>query len=261
MAETIPEVDTDTNATAPTGVINSFFLTPTYPNEINNIIDSFKDSKATRYADAETKFIKTSESIISPFFCKVTNDCFSKGVYPNCLKIAEVIPIFKKGDCRKASNYHPISILSQFDKVLEKLIYSRIINFIEKNDLLGENQFGFRRNSSTIFAINSIYDKFINNIDQNLYKCCLFLDLSKAFDTVDHDILLDRLYRNFEIRSKPLNLLTSYLKNRYQYTNVRKFMSSYTKVSCGVPQGSCLGPLLFLLSINDVSLISNFDTT
>ena len=87
------------------------------------------------------------------------------------------------------------------------------------------------------------------------------MDLSKAFDTIDHDILLDKLYHNFGIRGKPLDLLTSYLKNRYQYANVRKFMSSYAKVSCGVPQGSCLGPLLFLLYINDISLISNFDTT
>ena len=214
MAETIPEVDTDTNTTASTGVINSFLLTPTYLNEINNIIDSFKGSKATRYTDAETKFIKISKSVISPFLCKLINHCFSKGVYPNCLKIAEVIPIFKKGDRKEASNYRPISILSQFDKILEKLIYSRIINFIEKNDLLCENQFGFRKNSSAIFAINSIYDKFINNIDQNLCTCCLFLDLSKAFDTVDHDILLDKLYRNFGIRGKSLDLLTSYLKKQ-----------------------------------------------
>ena len=139
MAEIIPKVDTDTNATAPTGVINSFFLTPTYPNEINNIIDSFKDSKAIRYTDAETKFIKISKSVISPFFGKLINDYFSKGVYPSCLKIAEVIPIFKKGDRKEASNYRPISTLSQFDKILEKLIYSRIINFIEINDLLCEN--------------------------------------------------------------------------------------------------------------------------
>ena len=131
------------------------------------------------------------------------NDCFSKDVYQNCLKIAEVIPIFKKGDRRKASSYHPISVLSQFDKILEELIYSRIINFIEKNDLPCENQFGLRKNSSTIFAINSIYDKFINNIDQNLYTCCLFLNLSKAFDMVDHVILLDKVYRNFGIRGKP----------------------------------------------------------
>ena len=191
-------------------MINSFFFTPTYPNEINNIIDSYKDLKATRYTNAETKFIKISASTISPFLCKLINDCFSKGVYPNCLKIAEVIPIFKKGDCREASNYRPISILSQFHKILEKLIYSCIIKFIEKNDLLCENQFGFRKNSSNIFAINSIYDKFINNIDQNLYTCCLFLDLSKAFDTIDHGILLDKLYRNFAIRSKPFDLLISY---------------------------------------------------
>ena len=111
------------------------------------------------------------------------NDCFSKGVHPNCLKIAEVIPIFKKDDRWEASNYRPILILSQFDKILEKLIYSRIINFVEKNDLLCENQFIFRENSSTIFAINSIYDKFISNIDQNLYEytCCLIFGFIKGF--------------------------------------------------------------------------------
>ena len=132
MAETIPEVDTDTNATAPTGVINSFFLAPTYPNEINNIIDSFKDSKATRYTDAETKFIKISKSVISPFLCKLINDCFSKGVYPNCLKIAEVIPILKRGDRKEASNYRPISILSQFDKTLEKLFTPASLILLKK---------------------------------------------------------------------------------------------------------------------------------
>ena len=108
--------------------------------------------------------------------------------------------------------------------------------FIEKNNLHCENQFDFRKNSSTVLAINSIYDKFINNIDQNLYTCCLFLDLSKAFDTVDHHILLDKLYRNFGIRGKPLDLLTSYLKNRYQYTIVRKFMSSLNQcIMWGTP--------------------------
>ena len=249
MAETISEINMDTNATAPTGVINSFFLTPTYPNEINNIVDSFKDSKATRYTDTKTKFIKISKSIIFLFLCKLINDCFSKGVYPNFLKIAEVIPIFEKGNRREASNYRPISILSQFHKILEKLIYSRIINFIEKNDLLCENQFGFRKNSSTILAINSIYDKFINNIDQNLYTCCLFLDLSKAFDTVDHDILLDKLYRNFGIRGKPLNLLTSYLKNRYQYTNVRKFMTYIPKYHAGYPRDLALGSYFFYYTL------------
>ena len=119
MAETIAEVDAnDINATAPTGVINSFFLTPTYPNKMNNIINLLKDLKITRYTDAESKFIKISKSIISPFLCKLINNCFSKGVYPNYLKTAEVIPIFKKGDGREASK-----LLSQFDK-----IYSCIIN-------------------------------------------------------------------------------------------------------------------------------------
>ena len=140
-------------AIAPTEGINSFFLTPTYPSEINNIIDSFKDSKATRYTDAETKFTKISKSTISPFLCKLINNCFGKGVYPSYLKIAEVIPIFEKGDRMEASNYLSITIVSQCNKTLEKSIYSSIINFIFKNDLLCENQFGFRKNSSSIFLL------------------------------------------------------------------------------------------------------------
>ena len=121
MAEAIPEVDAnDINAIAPIGVINSFLVTPTYQNEIDNINESFKDSRATMYTDAETKFIKISKSTISPFLCKLINNYFSKDVYLNYLKIAEVIPIFKKDDCSEASNFCPISILSQFDKILEK---------------------------------------------------------------------------------------------------------------------------------------------
>ena len=93
--------------------------------------------------------------------------------------------------------------------------------------MLCENQFGFQKNFSSVIAINSTYDKFINNVDQNLYTCCLFLDLSKAFDTVDHNICLNKLYHYFGICTKPLDLLTSYLNNTYQYTNVCNFMSSY----------------------------------
>ena len=127
MAETIPEVDAnDANTTAPIDVINSFFLTPMYPNEIINVIDSFQDSTATRYADAKTKFIKISNSITSPFLCKLINNGFSKVIYPNCLKITEVIPTFIKDDRKEAFNYHPILILSQFDNILEKLIYFSI---------------------------------------------------------------------------------------------------------------------------------------
>ena len=114
----------------------------------------------------------------------------SVGVFPQYLKIAEVIPIFKKGDKNKTTNYRPISLLSQLDKLFEKKIYSRISAFLEKYNLLSETQFGFRKNFSTIHAVSHIYENLLENVDHDRYSCCLFLDLSKAFDTVDHEILL-----------------------------------------------------------------------
>ena len=130
---------------------------------------------------------------------------------------------------------------------------------MNKNNLLNKNHFGLRPNSSTIFTISKIYDSLIQNIDQNLYSCCLFIDLSKAFDTVDHNILLDKLHNHFGVRGVPNDLLKSYLTNRFQQTTILN--STSNKLSCGVPQGSCLGPLLFLLHVNDLPLASKFDTT
>ena len=162
---------------------------------------------------------------------------------------------------QKLTNYRPISPLSQFDKILEKTIYHRLLNFLEKYQLLNKVQFGFRQNSSTIQAISKIYDEIVQNIDQDLYTCCIFLDLSKAFDTVDHDILFEKLYHSFGIRGIPHELPRSYLTDRLQCTVVANAVSSERPVRCGIPQGSCLDPLLFLLYINDLPSASQFNTT
>ena len=171
------------------------------------------------------------------------------------------MPIFKKGDSNQASNYRPISLLSQFSKVLEKLIYNRLYLHLEKNNLLSKHQYGFRRNSSSTHTLCNIYEKLLKSVDNSLYTCCVFLDLTKAFDTVDHQILLDKLERNYGIRGLALQLMESYLSSRQQYSKIPPYKSKLGKITCGVPQGSSLGPLLFLLYVHDLPLVSQFDTT
>ena len=188
------------------------------------------------------------------------NLCVSVGVFPQYLKIAEVIPIFKKVDKNKTTNYRPISLLSQLDKLIEKMIYSRISAFLGKYNLLSETQFGFRKNFSLIHAVSRIYENLLENVDHDRYSCCLFLDLSKAFDTEDNEILFHKLERLFGMRGTVLSLMRSYLTNRYQYTKILNTMSSYESISCGIPQGSCLGPLLFRMYINDLLQASFYRT-
>ena len=201
-------------------ICSSFFFQPSTSAEVLIIIDQLKNKKAVRNNDVNTKFLKHSREIIAPIISDLFNVCIINGTLPNCLKIAEVIPVFKKGDKANPTNYRPISLLSQFDKIMEKMIFTRLHSHLEKKKLLYKKQFGFRPNSSTNFAINSIHDKLVKNIDDELYSCCIFLDLSKAFDTVNHEILLWKLSNYFGIRGESLNLFKSYLSNRYQYTNI-----------------------------------------
>ena len=127
--------------------------------------------------------------------------------------------------------------------------------------MLSDKQFGFRRGISTTHAVTHIHDNLVKHIDNNEYSCCVFLDLTKAFDTVDHNILIKKLETNFEIRGAPLNLIENYLQNRHQYVKISNSKSNLARISCGVPQGSSLGPLFFLMYINDIPNSSEFDTT
>ena len=122
--------------------------------------------------------------------------CIQQKEFPNSLKIAEVVPVFKKGDSNLLTNYRPISIVSQISKIFEKLLYNRINDYLEKYHLISDKQFGFRQNSSRSHAISNIYEKLIQNSDKGMYTCCIVLDLTKALDTVNHDILLHKI-KNF----------------------------------------------------------------
>ena len=142
------------------------------------------------------------------------------------------------------NSYRPISLLPALGKLLEKIIFVRMMTFLQDKNILSEKQFGFRPKFSTEYAILDIYEKMLKNLDSNLISCAIFLDLAKAFDTVDHDILLRKLEK-YGIRGSTLKLFESYLKNRYQFVKLGEAKSIISLIEFGVPQGSILGPILF----------------
>ena len=234
----------------PAHISNSFFISPCTKEEISDIITGFKTGKSSGPNSIPIKILKLAKDKISENLSSIFNLSFSTGSFPDVLKVAKIIPIHKKDSKLDCTNYRPISLLSNLDKIIEKLMHTRLLKFLENEKVLYEKQFGFRRNFSTAHAIISLVDNIEKAIDNGKVACGVFIDLQKAFDTVDHNILLQKLH-HYGIRGIANEWFKSYLSERKQFVSINGFNSDFKIVNCGVPQGSVLGSLLFLLYIND----------
>ena len=219
MARLIPNVNKSPLEYLKNPSCKHFYLFPVTPVETENEITNLKSEKTTGLYSIPVNILKILKSVISAPLANLFNTSLSTGIVPSKFKVANAIPIHKKGSHTDLCNYRPISLLSTFNKLLEKIVSGRLLKFLEKEKMLFPGQFGFRSNHFTDFAILSIIDKVQQAIDQGDLSCGIFLDLSKAFDTVDHAILIEKL-DFYGIRGIAKDWFTSYLTNRQQFVTV-----------------------------------------
>ena len=236
----------------------SLFFGPVVPNEIENIINTLEPKKSSGHDGISNKLIKQISKSISLPLTIIFNQSLETGVFPTLMKYADITPLYKTKCKYETTNYRPISLLLTISKILEKVVYKRTYQFLEDNHIIFNSQYGFRRQHSCQDAISELVGKILKNMEEQKYTIAVFIDLSKAFDTLEHEVLFAKLEK-YGIRGTTLNWYKSYLTNRKLRvkckigTTGQMEYSEYYDVKYGTPQGSCLGPLLFLIFNNDLN--------
>ena len=259
LERSLPASDLDPTCFIQFDSCNNCFFHPITRQTIQKILSNLED-KGNNVDPMSSSILKRLAPSISPALSHLVNLCFTTGVFPDKLKTAVVTPVFKAGDREDPGNYRPISVMSPLSKIMEKCIYEQLLGYIEHFEIINSSQFGFRAMHSTEHALLTFIDFVVTEKEKGNGVLGIYLDIKKAFDSVNYQILFKKLQK-YGIRGLPLQLLKSFLSNRRQQVKLLtdcgdKVMSDEKPIYCGVPQGSVLAPLLFLLYVNDLKNVS-----
>ena len=235
------------------------FLFPTCEKEIKKIVSTLPSKASSGHDNISNILLKEIIDQLAHVLVEVFNKSMAMGEFPSIMKLAEVVPLYKGKEHYLENNYRPISLLTTISKILEKIMYHRVYSFLHETGQIYKNQYGFRANHSCEHAIGQVIGTIVKGLENHQYVTCILLDLSKAFDTIEHEILLHKL-ELYGVRGHALSWFKSYLSNHKLRVKCRTVSDSSETISdehvvhYGTPQGSCLGPFIFLLFVNDLHL-------